>query len=119
MKIFSNFPIDIVYNILTYTNHVKLRNGKTMFQIPKNDPRINMLLEKYRLINELDMYTPKVRLLNDNHYIRSGYATIKVEKNHYRQIIRVEVVKFERFKNGNIKQKSKVHKYSHVIADTH
>jgi hypothetical protein len=78
-----------------------------------------MLLEKYRLINELDMYTPKVRLLNNNHYIRSGYATIKVEKYQYRQIIRVEVVKFERFKNGNIKQKSKVQKYSHVIADTH
>jgi len=129
MQVFSNLPMlpmDIVLNILTYSNHVKIRNGKPMFQITRNDPRINMLLEKYRLIKKFDMYTGTVRLLNENHYIMSWYATIKAEKNpeknpnnyRYQQIIRVQVVKFERFKNGNVKQKSKVYKYSHNIVDS-
>jgi hypothetical protein len=127
MPDFSKLPMDIVYNILTYSNHVKERNGKLIFQIPKNDPRINMILEKYRRINKLDNYymdNPKlvVRFLNSNHYIRSSYRTIK-EKNTnnfpYRGCICIQVVKFERFKNGNIKQKSQVEKYSHLIMDTH
>jgi len=129
MSAFSKLPIDIVHNILTYTNLVKMRNGKIMFQITKNDPRINMLLEKYRRINKLDNYymgNPKlvVRFLNENHYIRSSYATIKVDKRTnndfpYLACIRIVVVKFDRFKNGNIKQKSQVNKYSHLIMGTH
>jgi len=124
-NILSNLPMDIVPNILTYSNHIKVRNGKPMFQITINDPRINMLLEKYRLIKNFDLYTGPARLLNENHYIMSWYATIRAEKNpeknpnnyRYQQIIRVEVVKFDRFKNGKIKQKSKVCKYSHNIVD--
>jgi hypothetical protein len=127
MPDFSNLPMDIVYNILTYSNHVKERNGKLIFQIPKNDPRINMILEKYRRDKLMDVpYDTSrlvVRFLNENHYIRSSYATIK-EKNTnndfpYRACIRIMVVKFDRFKNGKIKQKSKVEKYSHLIMDTH
>jgi hypothetical protein len=128
MSVFSKLPMDIVYHILTYTSHIKERNCRPMFQITNNDPRINMLLEKYRRINKLDyhMDNPKlvVRFLNENHYIRSSYETIKVDKKTnnnfpYRACIRIQVIKFERFKNGNIKQKSRVEKYSHRIVDTH
>jgi hypothetical protein len=128
MRLFSKLPIDVVYNILEYTNVLKKRNGFIMFQIRKDDPRINMLLEKYRRINKLDYYmdNPKlvVRFLNENHYIRSSYATIKVDKRTnnnfpYLACIRIVVVKFDRFKNGNIKQKSIFNKYSHLIMDTH
>jgi hypothetical protein len=127
MPDFSKLPMDIVYNILTYSNHVKERNGIHMFQIPKNDPRINMILEKYRRDNLMDApYDTSrlvVRFLNENHYIRSSYATIKEKKTNndfpYRACIRIMVVKFDRFKNGKIKQKSQVEKYSHLIMDTH
>ena len=127
MNVFSNLPMDIVHNILTFSNHVKERNGKPMFQIAKNYIRITMLLDKYRRINKLDNYymdNPKLvaRFLNSNHYIRSSYRTIK-EKNTnsfpYRACICIQVVKFDRFKNGNMKQKSQVEKYSHLIMDTH
>jgi len=126
MPDFSKLPMDIVYNILTYSNHVKERNGKLIFQIPKNDPRINMLVEKYRRDKLMDFpYDTSrfvVRFLNDNHYIRSGYATIRgISPNEprFRPCIRITVVKFDRFKNGKIKEKSKVEKYSHLIMDTY
>ena len=128
MSIFSKLPIDSVHNILTYTNLVKIRNGVIVYQITKDDPRINMLLEKYRRDNLMDApYDTSrlvVRFLNENHYIRSSYATIKVDKRTnnnfpYLACIRIVVVKFDRFKNGNIKQKSQVDKYSHLITGTH
>jgi len=71
------------------------------------------------------MDNPKlvVRFLNDNHYIRSSYETIaeKLPGNYLRfhPCIRIRVVRFDRFKNGNIKCKGRTDKYSHVIMDTH
>lgn len=40
---FTQLPQDIEYNILEYTGDVKYRNGKYMFQIPKNDLRYKIL----------------------------------------------------------------------------
>lgn len=37
------FPIDIVHHILSYIESIKLRNGKYMSQISKNDTRYEML----------------------------------------------------------------------------
>ena len=126
-SLLSKLPMDVVYEILTYTPLIKKRNGVIVYQITKDDPRVNMLLEKYRRINKLDrsMENPKlvIRFLNENHYIRSSYANIaeKLPGYHtrYRACIRINVVKFERFKNGRIKEKGKFdYKYSHLIMDT-
>jgi len=121
----NGLPMDIVYHILAYTSHIKERNGKPMFQITKTDPRINMLVEKYRRDKLMDApYDTSrfvIRFLNDNHYIRSGYETIREktpDEIRFIPCISIRVVKFERFKNGKIK-KNQVDKYSHVIMDTY
>lgn len=40
---YSTLPKDIEYNILEYSGIVKNRNGCYMFQIPKDDPRYELL----------------------------------------------------------------------------
>ena len=78
MNVFSNLPMDIVHNILPFSNHVKERNGKPMFQIAKNDIRINMLLEKYRRINKLDNYYEVVEKLIYNKDYGIDYISDKI-----------------------------------------
>jgi len=121
MNIFSKLPIDVVYIILEYINLTKLRNGKPMFQITKCDPRIRMLVEKYRQINYKCNPNFVLRFLNKNHYIRSSYfLTLRTNSPYgcYHSGICIKIVKCDRFKNGNVKQKGQTEKYSHVIMDS-
>jgi hypothetical protein len=41
---FTSLPMDIVHHILSYSESIKLRNGKYMNQIPKTDIRYLLLL---------------------------------------------------------------------------
>jgi hypothetical protein len=42
---YKNLPNEIIHNILSYIDTVKLRNGQYMNQIAKNDKRYNFLLK--------------------------------------------------------------------------
>lgn len=41
--LFSDIPMDIIHTILSYSEVIRLRNGKYMNQIPKNDSRYAMI----------------------------------------------------------------------------
>ena len=49
MSDYSDLPLDIIHNILSYTGKIKLRNGKYMGQIPKTD-------ERYMMIDSIPRY---------------------------------------------------------------
>jgi hypothetical protein len=49
MTDYSDLPLDIIDNILSYTGVLKLRNGKYMGQIPKKDDR-------YKIIDSIPRY---------------------------------------------------------------
>ena len=121
MKGIDCIPNEIVFHILAFSSHIKERNGKPVFQIMQDDPRINMLVKRYTRDRTIDYpYDTSrfvVRFLNDNHYIRSSYTTLRgvhPGEPRFRQAIRIVVIKFERFKNGKMK-KNEVDKYFHVI----
>ena len=42
--LFSSLPVDIIHYILSYSETVKLRNGKYIGQLSKTDKRYEMLL---------------------------------------------------------------------------
>jgi hypothetical protein len=48
LYLFSNLPMDLIKNILTFNANFVIRRGEimTIKKIPKNDPRYCMLLQK-------------------------------------------------------------------------
>jgi len=48
LKLFSNLPMELIKNILTYNKNFVIRRGEiiTVQKIPKNDYRYNILLNK-------------------------------------------------------------------------
>jgi hypothetical protein len=48
LYLFSNLPMDLIKNIVTFNANFVIRRGKiiTIKKIPKNDPRYCMLLKK-------------------------------------------------------------------------
>jgi hypothetical protein len=46
--LWSNLPMDIVYEILEFSNHAKLRNLVLMYKIPESDPRFQLQVKPVR-----------------------------------------------------------------------
>jgi hypothetical protein len=48
LKLFSNLPMELIKNILTFNKNFVIRRGEiiTVQKIPKNDTRYNMLLKR-------------------------------------------------------------------------
>ena len=42
LSIWTLIPMDMVYEILEFSNHAKLRNLVLMYKIPETDPRLQM-----------------------------------------------------------------------------
>jgi hypothetical protein len=43
--IWTQIPMDMVYEILEFSNHAKLRNLVLMYKIPETDPRLQMQIK--------------------------------------------------------------------------
>lgn len=79
-QIIQSFPEEIIHHILSYDGRVKMRNGKYMYQINKDDARYKLLqtipmIEKVE--SEFFQYHYMVRLNNNNiehdlHLINNG-----------------------------------------------
>ena len=48
LHIWTNIPMDMVYEILEFSNHAKLRTLVLMFKIPETDPRLQMKVTPIR-----------------------------------------------------------------------
>lgn len=46
--LWSNLPMDMVYEILEFSNHAKLRNLVLMYKIPETDPRLQLQVKPIR-----------------------------------------------------------------------
>ena len=46
--LWSNLPMDMVYEILEFSNHAKLRNLVLMYKIPETDPRFQLQVKPVR-----------------------------------------------------------------------
>ena len=46
--LWSNLPMDMVYEILEFSNHAKLRNQVLMYKIPETDPRFQLQVKPVR-----------------------------------------------------------------------
>jgi hypothetical protein len=70
----KTFPEDIIKKILEYNGTFKMRNGKWMMQIPKNDIRYNILLtippkKHYTVsVNSRDEYRETYVLFSNKKY---------------------------------------------------
>lgn len=47
-KSWTILPMDIVYEILEFSNHAKLRNLVLMYKIPETDPRLQLEVKPVR-----------------------------------------------------------------------
>jgi hypothetical protein len=73
---YNNFPIDIINIILSYNGTIKLRNGKYMNQIQKNDPRCDLISRISRgvlLVNSISFFTFEVVFSNKAILQKSGW----------------------------------------------
>ena len=43
--VWTYLPMDMVYEILEFSNHAKLRNLVLMYKIPETDPRLQLLIK--------------------------------------------------------------------------
>jgi len=43
--VWTYLPMDVVYEILEFSNHAKLRNLVLMYKIPETDPRLKLLIK--------------------------------------------------------------------------
>ncbi len=43
--IWTYLPMDVVYEILEFSNHAKLRNLVLMYKIPETDPRLQLQIK--------------------------------------------------------------------------
>ena len=77
--VYHNLPIDVVNIVLSYNGSVKLRNGKYMTQIEKNDPRYDLLRRISRvifLVNTRDCFVFEVSFSNKSILRKSGWRCL-------------------------------------------
>jgi hypothetical protein len=81
---FAHLPNGIIREIVAYAGFVlKMRNGKIMIQIPKDDPRYTQL-----------QTIPAKTILSENRRDFFAYATLTRNENKHRHRIYIEVSQF-------------------------
>ena len=86
MFIFSELPLELIQNIISYNGRLKYRSGKWMDQIDKKDPRYqlyNTIPPHYLTVNKENLFKITIYLPIPRGYLCNHWQHRKIILIHY------------------------------------